>query len=200
MPPSIEMNAIRRSGWFFGLFALSVLGHATGGPDSEAHGPSQNIADAMRSAAGAEIAFLPAGMLKDKGDAANLASWLQFPTDEVAVVSLRGAQIKLALERSVSLFPSPNSSFLQVSGLQVTFSRSAPADRRIQSVTVGAAALDEGRTYSVAMPFTLARGGLGYFKVWDRNQITRTLAGTSLESLVRGKPSENSAPRWTVGS
>ena len=190
------MNQTLRRGFLWIGLSLCVMAQANAGPDTEAHAPSQLIADALRQAASAEIAFMPAGMLKDKGDAGNLASWLQFPTDEVAIVSLRGSQIRLALERSVSLFPSPNSSFLQLSGVIASFSRSAAADKRIQSVTVGNSALDESRSYSVAMPLTLAKGGLGYYKVWDRSQISRTLEGVSLESLVKGRPSADSAPRW----
>ncbi len=175
-----------------------AMGLAFAGPDTEAHGPSQQIADAMRVSADADAAFLPAGMLKSKFDSANLATLLQFPTDEIAVVSLRGSQIRSALERSVSLYPSPNSSFLQISGMAVSFSRGAASEKRITNVNVGSSPLEDGRSYTVAMPMTLARGGLGYFRIWDKNQITKTLTGVTLESLVKGKAATDSAPRWTA--
>lgn len=172
-----------------------VLPCAWAGPDTEAYAPAQIAADVLREAAGAEIAFLPAGMLKDAHQSDNLASLLQYPTDELAVVSLRGSQIKLALERSVSLFPAPCSAFLQVSGLEYTFSKSASPDSRVLSVLVGEQKLEPGRTYTVAMPATIARGGLGFFKIWNRDQISRVLPGVTLESLLRGKATSPSAAR-----
>lgn len=179
------------------IFALGLLtGAAIAGPDTEAHAPSQNIADALREAAGAEAAFIPAGMLRESTSRA-LAEFLQYPTDQIAVVQLTGAQIRQALERSVSLYPSPNSSFLQLAGMEVAFSRSAQPERRITSVSVGGGALSDSRTYSVAMPRTLARGGLGYFKVWEREAITTTLEIT-LADAVGGRQAEPSPARWTA--
>jgi 2',3'-cyclic-nucleotide 2'-phosphodiesterase (5'-nucleotidase family) len=166
---------------------------------SDANLPAQAAADVLRSAAKADIAFLPSGMLRDTPvQRDNLASLLQFPTDELAVVGLKGSQVKAALERSVALHPSPSSSFLQLSGLEVTFSKSADPDRRVVSVTVGQNRLDESKTYAVAMPSTLARGGLGYFRCWERSAISRTLTGVTLESLLKGKPYTDTKPRWTA--
>lgn len=177
---------------------LSLLGTASAGPGTESHGPSQAIADALRAAAGSDAAFIPAGMVKENGNADNLASWLQYPTDEIAVVDLKGSQIRAALERSVSLYPSTSMSFLQLSGIDAAFSKSAPADKRIVSASINGSKLEDGRTYSVAMPVSLARGGYGYFKIWEKSQLTRTLPGVTLESLLKGKKSSETSPRWTV--
>ncbi len=176
------------------LFAFS--GFAWAGPDTEAIPALQAAADVLREAGGADAAFLPAGMVRTSWSSDNLASVLRYPTDELAVVKLRGSQLRAALERSVSLFPSPNDSFLQISNLDVTFSRTAPADSRIKSARIGGGAIDDARSYSVAMPATLARGGLGYFKVWDKSQIERIVAGVTLETILRGKHAYDSAPRW----
>jgi 2',3'-cyclic-nucleotide 2'-phosphodiesterase (5'-nucleotidase family) len=164
-------------------------------PETEAFAPAQAAADVLREAAGAEIAFLPAGMLKSAFEPENLASLLQYPTDELAVVNLRGSQIRLAFERSVSLFPSPSSAFLQLSGIEFTFSRSAAPDSRVLTITLDGQRLDPNRTYSVAMPATIARGGLGYFRVWNRDQIARVMTGVTLESLLRGRPVKASPAR-----
>lgn len=180
-----------------GLMLLVASG-AYAGPGNEAFGPAQAAADILRSAVGADACFLPAGMVKDSFSADNLASLLQYPSDEVAVVDLKGSQIRVALERSVSLYPSASTGFLQLSGIDVTFSKSAPVDKRITSVSVGGMKLDDARSYSVAMPVSLARGGYGYFKVWERTQITRTLEGETLESLLKGKRAAETSPRWTV--
>jgi len=165
-------------------------------PDSEAHGPSQMIADQIRSAAGSDAAWVPAGMLKDSFSPNDLATLVQFPSEEVAVVNLRGSQVRAALEKAISIYPASSSAFLQVSGLEVVFSKSAPPDKRIVSVTIGGGKLDDGRNYTIAMPLTLARGGYGYFKVWDKNQITRTLENTTLDSLLKGKRAAETSPRW----
>lgn len=188
---------IDRIGGFVGL-TLVLAGTAFAGPGNEAYGPAQSAADVLRSAAGADACFLPAGMVREVASPDNLAAILQYPTDELAVVDLKGAQIRAALERSVSLYPSSSTGFLQLSGIEATFSRSAPVDKRIVSVTVGGSRLDDGRTYSVAMPVSLARGGYGYFKIWDKNQIVRTLDNTTLESLLKGKRASESGSRWTI--
>lgn len=175
-----------------GLFTLNALA----GPDTEPTVGAQAAADALREAAGADAAFLAAGMVRDTFDPSDLSTILRYPSDEVAVVNLRGSQIRQALERSVSLAPSPSDSFLQLSGLEATYSRSARPEARIQSVSVGPTRLDDARTYTVAMPGTLARGGLGYFKIWDRSQIVKTLDGMTLSQILKGRRAGDSAPRW----
>jgi 2',3'-cyclic-nucleotide 2'-phosphodiesterase (5'-nucleotidase family) len=182
------------------LLASLVLAAAAmaAGQSADVGGNSaaQDAADVIRQAANTDIAFLPAGLVKQSFDKDNLASLLEYPTEEVVVVNLTGAQIKAALELSVSLFPQPNKSFLQLSGLEATFSKSSPSNKRIVSVTVGGAKLDETRKYSVAMPSSLARGGLGYFKIWEKSQTQTTLKDQTIEAILRGKRSVGSASRW----
>lgn len=173
------------------------FGLAIAGPDKEAHGPSQDIADLIREAAGAEAAIIAAGMIKD-GNNSDLATFLRYPTDEIAVVDLKGSQIRQALAKSVSLYPSPYDSFLQLSNMEASFKKSAAPDARLEFANLGGQRLDEKRTYAVAMPATLARGGLGFFRIWDKNQIKKTLDGVTLESVVKGKAASNSAPRWRM--
>lgn len=189
--------AVNRVSGFVGL-VLAVLAVAgfTMGPDTEAFGPAQVAADHIRTAARADIAFLPAGVLKSAFKPGELTGLLQFPTDDVSIVTLTGAQIKLALERSVSLYPSPNPGFLQVSGLQITFSKSAEPNKRIVTVTASGANLEDSKKYRVAMPGSLARGGLGYFTVWDKDQIAETLDNQNLESVLKGKSGTDAQPRW----
>lgn len=193
-------NRVKMRKFLFGMvLAVAGVSAAWAGPETEAFGPAQAAADAMREAAGADMAFLAAGMVKSNYDPKDLSSLLQFPTDEIAIVSLKGSQIRQALERSVSLYPAPNTGFLQLSGLEASFSKSAAPEHRVTSVTVGGSKLDDFRTYTVAMPASLARGGLGYFKVWDRNAITKTLDGRTMESVLQGKAYTGSSPRWSMG-
>lgn len=166
------------------------------GPDTQSDPAAQAMADSLREAAGSDIAVIPAGVLKAQTDANDLATALQYPTMDIAVVTMSGAQLKDALERSVSLFPSPNTGFLQLSGLTATFSKSAAVGSRVTAISVGGA-YDKSKNYTVAMPGSLARGGMGYFKVWDRTQISKTLQGVTMESLVKGKSKLVKEPRWS---
>lgn len=179
------------------LVLVLVSGSAFAGPDTEAFGPGQAIADELKSAAGTDVAWIPAGVLKADGKG-DLSTYVQFLTDDIAVVKLTGAEIKAALERSVSLYPAPNPSFLQISGLEVSFSRSAEADKRVRTVLVNGLELNPNSVYTAAMPGNLAKGGLGYFTVWDKKSIERTLPGTTLESLLKGKTGFVRTSRWKV--
>jgi 2',3'-cyclic-nucleotide 2'-phosphodiesterase (5'-nucleotidase family) len=180
------------------LVLLTAAFAAGQSPDVGGNSAAQDAADAIRSAAGTDIAFLPAGLVKSGYDKDNLASLLEYPTEEVVIVGLNGAQVRAALELSVSLYPQPNKSFLQLSGVEAAFSKSAPSNKRLLSVTVNGAKLDDSRSYSVAMPSSLAKGGLGYFKVWDKSQIQSTLKGKTIEDLLRGKRSAGSVSRWSA--
>lgn len=163
-------------------------------PQSFARG--QSIADEMANAASVDVAFMAEGLLRQTGRG-DLASLLEYPGDEIVVMKLSGSQIKAALERSISLFPSPNPAFLHVSGLEVTYNPSLQPDARVTEVTLGGSALSNGSTHEVAMPSSLARGGLGYFTLWEKKDQVRTLEGQTLESLLKGKRSVSSSPRWT---
>lgn len=178
------------------LLITAVSGSLWANPETEAHSPSQQVADLIREAAGAQAAFLPAGLVKNKPEGNALVSILRFPDEEIAIVKLKGSQIRAALERSVALFPSPTDCFLQLSNMEASFSRSANPDQRVRSATIAGQALADATEYEVAMPVTLARGGLGYFRVWDKTQTVRVLEGVTLGSVVGQKALQETAPRW----
>lgn len=158
----------------------------------------QTIADLIRTSASADAAFLPQGMLKDALAGRDLAGALAFPAEEVAVVKLTGAQVRQALERSVSIFPTPSPGWLHVSGLDVVFNPSAPSDKRIVSASLSGQALDNSRTYRVAMPGSLARGGLGYFTVWSKGALESRTGAPTLEAVVKGQQPIASPSRWSA--
>jgi len=114
-------------------------------------------------------------------------------------VNLKGSQIRQALERSVSLHPQQNTSFLQISGFEATFSKGAAPGQRVLNVMAGGTKLDDSKTYTVAMPNTLGRGGLGYFKIWDKSKIVKTFDRT-VEDVLKGKKFVETAPRWVAQS
>lgn len=179
------------------VFASSTAYAAEDPADIGAHKPSQAAADVIKDFAASDGAFLAAGLVKESYQKDNLASLLMYPTDHLVVVNLSGAQIRQAFERSVSLYPQPNSSFLQISGFEVSFSRKQPPNARVLSVTLpNGAKLEDAKTYTVAMPSALQRGALGYFKIWDKATVVRKYESSTLEEVLKAKPFVETPSRW----
>lgn len=197
------MRKLLLSCFVVGLAGLGVSQAGRGpasNPEAGPHLASQAAADILREVAGTDGAFIAARSVSATVDNNNLAAMLQFPTDDIVVVKLTGRDLRAAFERSISLYPQPNSSFLQLSGFVVEFSSAGAPESRILNVTVNGAALDENRSYTVAMPGSLGRGGMGYFKIWDKQKIERTLPGATLESVLKGKKFVATSPRWVSRS
>jgi 2',3'-cyclic-nucleotide 2'-phosphodiesterase (5'-nucleotidase family) len=137
------------------------------------------IADAIHSAVKCDAAFIAADYFNEvnvpKGavNATDILKALVMPGDTIAVVKVTGEQIQRGMERSLFLFPKFNSGFLQFSGLVVTFKPDADADRRVFSIKVNGESLEANKTYHVAMPTPLAKGGLAYFKIWKSSDIEK---------------------------
>lgn len=157
---------------------------------------AQSSADALRASTDADIAFVAAGLFKDRAkiDTGDLAANLLFPTDEIVVLDLTGAQLKQAFERSLVFYPQANSSFLYLSGGTVSFDRSAASGSRVKIISLEAG-YDDGKRYKVAMPASLGNGGLGYFKIWDEKNIASKASGT-MEALLKGKRATAGEARW----
>ena len=103
-----------------------------------------------------------------------VASLLQTPEESWAVSRLTGAQIRKALERSLSRAPLPNANaFLQVSGMTVVYDPTQPRDERIISLTTAQGPIEPEQQYEVVMPLALAKGGSGYFQVFGKDDIIR---------------------------
>jgi 2',3'-cyclic-nucleotide 2'-phosphodiesterase (5'-nucleotidase family) len=127
------------------------------------------VADAMRAAIGADVSLLnagsirgnriyPAGAALTRGD---LLRELPFGNLVVAL-SLTGAQVRAALENSVSRVEGKAGRFAQVSGLSFRYDRARPPGARVLEVRVGGAPLEAGRAYRVATTEFTAAGGDGY--------------------------------------
>lgn len=186
--------------WSVLLGIACAVAFAQGEAEKGSHIPSQSAADVLREFAGTDGAFLAAGLVKSGFQRDDLASLLQYPTDEVVVVTLSGAQVKQAFERSLSMYPQANSSFLQISGFEVVFSKDAPSGQRVVQVRCNNLPLEESKDYQIAMPSLLGRGGLGYFKIWDKAKITKTFEKATVESVLKGKKVVESTPRWVASS
>jgi 2',3'-cyclic-nucleotide 2'-phosphodiesterase (5'-nucleotidase family) len=193
--------AAKMSPKIFPFIGCLILGFSSAlaaedGPDVGAHSASQCAADAVREFAGTDGAFLAAGLLKKTYQKDNLATILEYPSNNVVVLSLTGSQIRAAFERSVSIYPQPSEIFLQISGFEVTFKKSGTPNRRIVSINVNGSKLDESKSYTVAMPSSLAHGGLGYFKIWETAKTVKNFDNMTMEQVLRGKKASDTSPRW----
>jgi 2',3'-cyclic-nucleotide 2'-phosphodiesterase (5'-nucleotidase family)/predicted AlkP superfamily phosphohydrolase/phosphomutase len=95
----------------------------------------------------------------------------------VFTVTINGAELKTFLENGVSLMPSAQGRFPQVSGLCFTYDISAPAGSRVLSAvrqaadgscTGAAVDLTAASTYTIAENDFMASGGDGYPNVYSR--------------------------------
>lgn len=131
------------------------------------------VADSARAAVKADVALIQAGLLREELLPAGpltdeqLKAVLLYPEEQVVLVELPGRKLQAALERGLSALPQPSAAFLQVSGVRVTFRSQAPAGNRIETVLVGEKPLVPDQSYRAAVSASLAKGALGYFRVFN---------------------------------
>lgn len=147
-------------------------------------------ADALCADANTVIGLVPAvsfkpGTIPAQGTTrAQVASLLQTPEESWAVSRLTGAQLRKALERSLSRAPLPHTAFLQVSGLTVVYDISKPRDHRIISLTCAQGPVQPEETYEVVMPLLLAQGGSGYFQIFGKDDIVRQGTTAMADAII----------------
>ncbi len=176
--------------------SASALGNKDVGKQETALGDL--FADAARSAMSTQIAFVAASELKPKDPpfdagkvlSSDLEALISYPDDALAVVELQGKLVRQALERSVSIYPQPNLGFLQVSGIGFSFDSTKPSGSRVTSVTVDGSPLADETTYRVAVSNSLANGALGYWKVWDPDNVritrdSKSSLGKAIQSYLK---------------
>ena len=120
------------------------------------------LTDLMREHGRADIALYNSGGLRADLPAGpltrvHMTSVLPF-NNRLVVLRLKGTAVRAALEQGLS----GEHGALQQSGLVVRFDPRAPSGRRLLSVTVNGAPLDDGISYLVATVDFLAQGGDGY--------------------------------------
>ena len=194
----MESRAMIRRVLTFTALACLVAVVRADDPSLGSTAAGQSVADAIREFTGSEIALIPAGVLKDPEKKDDAAAALAFGTDGIVVVNVTGAKLREALERSVSAYPQSNIGFLQLSGLEASFKKSAPADSRITSILVGTSKLEDGKTYAVAMPVSLQQGQLGYANLWENSPIAKRFKDATLATVVKGRRVVSSSPRWSA--
>lgn len=127
------------------------------------------IADALKNHAKTDIGLINGGVIRGnksytKGEIItrrDIATELPFRTHST-VLYLTGEQLKQALENSVSQVEQAKGRFLQVSGMNFTYSLEKPVGERIQTIQINGSELEPKQEYSVATSDYLANGGDGY--------------------------------------
>ncbi|MBI5201828.1 MAG: 5'-nucleotidase C-terminal domain-containing protein [Elusimicrobia bacterium] len=131
-----------------------------GAPDRES-GLGSWMADCYKDWAATDAAFQNGGGIRADIPAGPVTLRHLFsvmPFDNAVVkVTMTGAQLRSALDHGVG---SPR--LVQVGGLPAEFRRLSPRHERLGAVTVGGAALDDAKTYTVATLDFLVEGGDGY--------------------------------------
>lgn len=153
------------------------------------------VADAIRLSAGADAAFVPASLLRDADvkvselSPAKVAAAVVDPEQAITVLTLTGTQVREALERSVGMAPKQNSGFLQVSGVNFRYDPAQPSGKRVGEVMIGRKSVAPAASLRVAMPRSLASGGLGYFRVWGKaaSQDRGGSIAQAVEKLLGGR-------------
>jgi len=130
---------------------------------------------------GVEIAMVNAGAIRSSVRAGMItvgqANEISPFGNALATMTLRGADLRAALEHSVSRADDPGNDgtgrFLQVAGIQFTWRPDRPVGARISSVKVdredgSSAPLEDDTMYTVVCPDYLRRGGDGYTVFRDK--------------------------------
>ncbi|WP_353471329.1 bifunctional metallophosphatase/5'-nucleotidase [Salipiger sp. H15] len=156
------------------------------------------VADAMLDRVkdqGIDLAITNGGGLRASIDAGEVTmgevlTVLPFQ-NTLSTFQVTGAVIKEALENGVSQMEEGGGRFPQVSGISFTVTPSAEVGSRISDVMVGAAALDEAKTYGVVSNNFVRNGGDGYAmfttaeKAYD---FGPDLADVTAEFIAAGTP------------
>ncbi len=149
------------------------------------------IADAMRDATGADIAIMNGGGIRgdrtyDAGARLTRRDILtELPFGNITVVTeLPGSQVLLALENGVSQIEKGAGRFPQVSGMTYVFDPAAEAGSRVSEVTVGGAALEADKLYTVAVNDYILGGGDGYAALGGGRIVTDGPTGSLVANDV----------------
>ncbi|MEO8191112.1 MAG: bifunctional UDP-sugar hydrolase/5'-nucleotidase [Acidobacteriota bacterium] len=152
------------------------------------------VADAMREAAAADVAFENAGGLRadlPEGAVTNGSVLDALPfVNTLVACDLSGVQIRAILEQGLSL----ERGLIQVSGLTATYDLRRPAGARLVDVSIAGRPLDPARKYRVATNSFLGEGGDLYETFLEVKSVdTGQALSDVLISRFRARP-ELSAP------
>jgi 5'-nucleotidase len=160
------------------------------------------LADALREAAGADVALLNPGGLRADIDAGPLTFgdvYEVLPFDNtVALITLSGDELKRLLQVAYGV----KKGIFQVSGLRLTLNRCPGPDRFKSATLANGRPLEPAKLYRVTMPDFLARGGDGLAPALDplppgRIDLGQARPGTLRDELItywQGRKAPLAAP------
>jgi 5'-nucleotidase / UDP-sugar diphosphatase len=146
------------------------------------------IADAVRADAATDVAIVNSGSIRGNrifpaGPLTRRTLIEIYPFDNViTTLAMPGRVVLEALTAGVSRLPAAAGMFPQVSGLTMTVDPSAPAANRVRDVRVNGQPLDPNRTYTVAIPDFILKGGDDYTMFAGQ----RVLVGPENGNLITG--------------
>jgi len=155
------------------------------------------FADALRAESGAEVALVNSGGIRgdrvyDAGPLTRRALLAMHPFGNVVCeISVSGRVLLQALNSGVSKLPAAAGQFPQVSGLTMIVDRNAPPTDRVRDVKVNGQPLDAGKTYTLALPDFVLKGGDNYTMFGGQRVLIAPESGdlvvTALEKFVMKK-------------
>jgi 5'-nucleotidase / UDP-sugar diphosphatase len=102
----------------------------------------------------------------------------------VCMVAAQGRVVLAALNHGVSKLPASAGQFPQVSGLTMTVDAKRPPGDRVTDVRVAGQPLDANKTYTIAIPDFVLRGGDGYTMFADQRILTPPESGELMVTVL----------------
>jgi len=149
------------------------------------------FADAMRAAAGADVAIINGGGIRGNRNYAagtkltrkDIARELPF-NNQLVTLELTGADLRAALENAVWLIDRDAGRFAQISGARIVVRRDAVPGSRLASIKIGRKPLVDAKLYKVATIDFLARGKDGYVALMRGKPLVSDLEGPLLTNVI----------------
>jgi 5'-nucleotidase / UDP-sugar diphosphatase len=109
----------------------------------------------------------------------------------ICKIAVSGRVLLQALESGVSKLPAQAGQFPQVSGLTMAVDRNAPSNARVSNVKINGQPLDPNKTYTLAIPDFVLKGGDNYTMFSGQKVLvapeTGNLLVTALEKYIAAK-------------
>jgi 5'-nucleotidase / UDP-sugar diphosphatase len=113
------------------------------------------IANGMRQATGADIAFINGGGIRDSIPAGDITKKNIFTVQPfgnmIWTTTVKGSELDAIIEHGVGKLPAPDGRFPHFAGLSYTLDASKPAGDRVSDIKVGGKAVDPNKDYSFAL-------------------------------------------------
>ncbi len=148
------------------------------------------FADAIRADAGTDVALTNSGSIRGNriypaGPLTRKTLIEMHPFDNVICkLAMSGRALLDALNNGVAKLPLAAGQFPQVSGLTMVVDTSAVVGSRVTDVLIGGEPLDLNKSYTVAMPDFIFKGGDGYGMLAKQQVLVGPLSGDLITTAL----------------